>query len=304
MLPRSASHVAQVNYDRSFESGGGGYGCRHRHRAGHGAAIRACGCDGDRQRPPPGENGKTRFRLAERGRVVPIAADAGTLDGARAVRDAACATGDYAILVNNAGVGYSHAGEHPASMAILGETPPELWREVMRINLDSAYFLCHDALTVFLARGSGSIVNVSSAGGLKGMADAHTYATAKAGMINLTRSMAIAYGPKNIRCNVVAPGYVDTEMVHRSWVPRRIRSKTRQRAIRLHRSVARADLKRWLRRSFIWPSKAPTVTAPCWPSMVACSREVCPRDRNPAREGWCQAGAIASRKPAYDRGPS
>ncbi len=154
-----------------------------------------------------------RLSERERGTVIPVAADAGTLEGARVVRDAACAAGDYAILVNNAGVGWAHGIEHPGSMAILGETPPAMWREVMRINLDSVYFLCRDALAVFVARGAGSIVNVSSAGGLKGMADAHTYATAKAGMINMTRSMAIAYGPKNIRCNVVAPGFVDTEMV-------------------------------------------------------------------------------------------
>ena len=98
-------------------------------------------------------------------------------------------------------------------MAVLGETPPDLWREVMRINLDSVYFLCHGALNAFLKRGGGSIVNISSGGGIRGMNDAHTYATAKAGVINMTRSMARAYGPKNIRCNVVAPGFVDTEMV-------------------------------------------------------------------------------------------
>jgi meso-butanediol dehydrogenase/(S,S)-butanediol dehydrogenase/diacetyl reductase len=151
--------------------------------------------------------------LATAGRILPVVADVGTLDGARTVRDAAVAAGDYGILVNNAGVGWAYGIEHPGSMAVLGETPPELWREVMRINLDSMYYLCHDALNVFVARGAGSIVNVSSGGGLKGMADAHTYATGKAGIINMTRSMAIAYGPKNIRCNVVAPGFVDTEMV-------------------------------------------------------------------------------------------
>jgi len=75
------------------------------------------------------------------------------------------------------------------------------------------YFLCHGALPDFEARGGGSIVNVSSGGGLRGMADAHTYATAKAGIVNLTRSLARTYGPKNIRANVVAPGFVDTEMV-------------------------------------------------------------------------------------------
>ena len=147
------------------------------------------------------------------GAIVPCAADVGTPAGAQEVLTAARNAGDFAILVNNAGVGWAYGIDHPGSMAVLGETPAELWREVMRINLDSVYFLCHGALATFLARGAGSIVNVSSGGGLKGMADAHTYATAKAGIVNMTRSMAIAYGPRNIRCNVVAPGFVDTDMV-------------------------------------------------------------------------------------------
>jgi NAD(P)-dependent dehydrogenase (short-subunit alcohol dehydrogenase family) len=117
------------------------------------------------------------------------------------------------VLVNNAGVGWAFGIERPGSMAVLGDTPPDLWREVMRINLDSAYFLCRGALPVLQKRGGGSIVNVSSGGGLRGMNDAHTYATAKAGMVNMTRSMARAYGPQNIRCNVVAPGFVATDMV-------------------------------------------------------------------------------------------
>lgn len=166
-------------------------------------------------------NGRRQDKLEETvraatglpGSIVPCAADVGMLEGAQKVMNAAKAAGDFSILVNNAGVGWAYGIDHPGSMAVLGDTPPALWREVMRINLDSVYFLCHEALPMLLARGVGSIVNVSSGGGLKGMADAHTYATGKAGIINMTRSMAIAYGPKNIRCNVVAPGFVDTEMV-------------------------------------------------------------------------------------------
>ena len=142
-----------------------------------------------------------------------MAADVGTAQGAQAVLDHAVAAGDFSVLVNNAGVGWSFGVDHPGSMAVLGETPADLWREVLRINLDSVYFLCHGALPLLQRRGGGSIVNVSSGGGLRGMADAHTYATAKAGVINLTRSLARAYGPQNIRANVVAPGFVDTDMV-------------------------------------------------------------------------------------------
>src|SRR5262245_19297877 len=147
------------------------------------------------------------------GAIVPVAADIGTEEGARRVLERASQGGDFTVLVNNAGVGWSFGVERPGSMAVLGETPPDLWREVLRINLDSVYYLCHGALPLFQRRGGGSIVNVSSGGGIRGMNDAHTYATAKAGVINMTRSMARAYGPQNIRCNVVAPGFVDTDMV-------------------------------------------------------------------------------------------
>ena len=147
------------------------------------------------------------------GTILPVAADVGTLQGAETVLRRATDAGDFAVLVNNAGVGWSFGIEHPGSMAVLGDTPPDLWREVIRINLDSVYFLCHGALPILQRRGGGSIVNISSGGGIRGMADAHTYATAKAGVINMTRSLARAYGPQNIRCNVVAPGFVDTDMV-------------------------------------------------------------------------------------------
>lgn len=62
-------------------------------------------------------------------------------------------------------------------------------------------------------RGGGSILNVSSVGGTRGMTDAHAYAAAKAGVINLTRSIARTYGPRGIRCNCFAPGVVDTGMI-------------------------------------------------------------------------------------------
>ena len=147
------------------------------------------------------------------GRIVPCAGDVGTEQVAAALIAEAESHGRLDTLVNNAGVGWAYGVEHPGSMAPLGDTPPDMWREVMRINLDSVYYTCHAALPVLLRHGRGSIVNVSSGGGLRGMDDAHTYSVTKAGVINLTRSLARAYGPKNIRSNVVAPGFVDTDMV-------------------------------------------------------------------------------------------
>jgi NAD(P)-dependent dehydrogenase (short-subunit alcohol dehydrogenase family) len=147
------------------------------------------------------------------GRIVPLAGDVGTSEVAGSLVAAAEEHGRLRTLINNAGVGWSHGVDHPGSMSALADTPEAMWREVMRINLDSVYYTCHAALPVFLRQGGGDIVNVSSGGGLRGMQDAHTYSATKAGVINLSRSLARAYGPSNIRCNVVAPGFVETEMV-------------------------------------------------------------------------------------------
>jgi len=147
------------------------------------------------------------------GAIIPVAGDVGLADTAAELIAVAKANGSLASLVNNAGIGWNYGVDHPGSMAALKDTSYEQWREVLRINLDSVFHLCHAALPVMLSQGHGSIVNVASGGGLRGMDDAHTYATAKAGVINLTRSLARAYGPNGIRANVVAPGFVDTDMV-------------------------------------------------------------------------------------------
>lgn len=145
------------------------------------------------------------------GDIVAVTGDVGVEADANRIVATAVEAAPLRCLVNNAGVGWEYGAQVPGAMAALRDTPPEHWREVMRINLDSVYFMCHAALA-HLGSG-GSIVNVSSAGGLRGMADAHTYATTKAGMINLTRSLARTYGPEGIRANVVAPGFTDTDMV-------------------------------------------------------------------------------------------
>lgn len=159
------------------------------------------------------EETKTLGREQRGGRLIPVAADVGTEQGAETVIQAARKEGGLDYLVNNAGVGWAFARVAQGSMAALADTPTEQWREVMRINLDSMFFLCKLAIPEFRKRGGGSIVNVSSTGGLQGMMDAHTYSAAKAAMVNLTRSLAKTYGRENIRANVLAPGITDTEMV-------------------------------------------------------------------------------------------
>jgi len=89
-----------------------------------------------------------------------------------------------------------------------------------------------------LESGGGSIVNVSSVGGVRGMFDAHTYSAAKAGMVNLTRSMALRYGSEGLRVNCVAPGGIDTPMI----ASRRAAVPERSAAERVARRLARKAL--------------------------------------------------------------
>lgn len=119
--------------------------------------------------------------------------------------------GRLQVIVNNAGVGYS--SEPELSMRDLVDTSEEDWQEVLDINLTSVFLTSKYGVPEIVKSGGGAIVNVSSIGGVKGMSDAHSYSAAKAGMNNLTRSMALTYGPKGVRVNCVAPGGIDTPML-------------------------------------------------------------------------------------------
>lgn len=143
-----------------------------------------------------------------------LVADVGTEAGARAaIEFAETSGGGLDILINNASVGWAYEQKVPGSMAATADAPADAWRDVVRINLESVHLMCHHAIPALRRRGGGSIVNVSSVGGLRGMADAHAYAAAKAGVVNLTRSLARTYGPEQIRSNCFAPGVVDTGMI-------------------------------------------------------------------------------------------
>ncbi len=143
-----------------------------------------------------------------------VVADVSTEAGARqAVTSTVERFGGLDVLINNASVGWAYEQVVPGSMAATAGSPPQAWRDVVRINLESVHLMCHFALPELERRGGGAIVNVSSVGGIRGMADAHAYSAAKAGVINLTRSLARTYGPAQIRCNCLAPGVIDTGMI-------------------------------------------------------------------------------------------
>ncbi|MFN7399032.1 MAG: SDR family NAD(P)-dependent oxidoreductase [Sandaracinobacter sp.] len=117
------------------------------------------------------------------------------------------------IVVHAAGVGYSWAEKSPGSMDAVDTTQLAKWREVIGINLDVGFLVSRAAIPVMRAQGGGSIVHVSSISGFLGLPSAHAYTAAKAGLINLTRSLCVAYAKDGIRANCVAPGFIATPMV-------------------------------------------------------------------------------------------
>jgi len=88
----------------------------------------------------------------------------------------------------------------------------EQWDEVIRVNLKSVFNLSKAVIKPMMKAKSGSIINMSSVVGVKGNAGQANYAASKAGIIGFTKSMAAEMGSRNIRCNAIAPGFIETEM--------------------------------------------------------------------------------------------
>jgi 3-oxoacyl-[acyl-carrier protein] reductase len=136
-----------------------------------------------------------------------IAIDADVTDRAamtRAFDAAEKAFGTVTILVNNAGI--AHGGR-----AV--EMPPEEWRKVLSTNLDAVFFWAQEAARRMLAaKKQGSIVNIASVLGLAVAKGAVAYATAKAGVVQVTKALAVELAFKGVRVNAIAPGWFVTEM--------------------------------------------------------------------------------------------
>lgn len=104
-----------------------------------------------------------------------------------------------------------------SSAAITDDTPfetlsAERWRQVMNVNLDSVLYGAQAAMPHLKRSPCASIVNVASIQGLRGQPNSMAYATAKGAVVNLTRCMAVDFGPLGVRANAIAPGYIDTRM--------------------------------------------------------------------------------------------
>ncbi|NML36053.1 3-oxoacyl-[acyl-carrier-protein] reductase [Chitinophaga sp. G-6-1-13] len=111
--------------------------------------------------------------------------------------------GKIDICVNNAGISKDN---------LLLRMSPDQWDDVMNINLKSVYNMTKQVIRPMMKAKSGSIINMSSVIGIMGNAGQSSYAASKAGIIGFTKSIAQELGSRNIRCNAVAPGFVETDM--------------------------------------------------------------------------------------------
>jgi len=113
--------------------------------------------------------------------------------------------GTVDILVNNAGISKDN---------LLLRMSPEQWEEVMATNLKSVFNMTKQVIRPMMKARSGSVINMSSIIGMRGNAGQSSYAASKAGIIGFTKSVAAELGSRNIRCNAIAPGFVETDMTH------------------------------------------------------------------------------------------
>jgi NAD(P)-dependent dehydrogenase (short-subunit alcohol dehydrogenase family) len=118
--------------------------------------------------------------------------------------------GGIDILVNNAGI-------DPAGSVV--DLSPEVWQQVMDVNLTGPFLTMKAAIPHMIQAGGGSIINISSLGGVRCLPAMPAYASSKAGLNMLTKQVALDYGPQRIRCNVVCPGATRTKMLEDSLKP-------------------------------------------------------------------------------------
>ena len=119
------------------------------------------------------------------------------------VEDVVADFGKLDILVNNAGI---------TQDGLLMRMSEQQWDNVLTVNLKSVFNLTKAATKPMMRAKAGSIINMTSVVGIKGNAGQANYAASKAGIIGFTKSVALELGSRNIRCNAVAPGFIETEM--------------------------------------------------------------------------------------------
>lgn len=113
--------------------------------------------------------------------------------------------GTIDICVNNAGISKDN---------LLLRLSPDQWDDVINVNLKSVYNMTKQVIRPMMKAKKGSIINMSSIIGMRGNAGQSSYAASKAGIIGFTKSVAHELGSRNIRCNAIAPGFIETDMTH------------------------------------------------------------------------------------------
>lgn len=137
-------------------------------------------------------------------RVMAIASNAADFDSAhKAVEDIKAEMGHIDVLVNNAGI---------TKDTLMLRMTEDQWDAVINVNLKSAFNFIHAVSPIMLKQRGGSIINISSVVGVHGNAGQCNYSASKAGMIGLAKSIAKELGSRGVRANVVAPGFILTDM--------------------------------------------------------------------------------------------
>ncbi len=140
------------------------------------------------------------------GEAVFFQADASKAEDNKALVDEAVKVyGKLDIACNNAGIG--------GLAAPTGEYTLEAWKKVIDINFNGVFYGCKYQLEAMKANGSGSIINMASIHGLVAAPMSSAYTSSKHGIVGLTKNIGAEYGPLNIRCNAVGPGYIKTPLL-------------------------------------------------------------------------------------------
>jgi meso-butanediol dehydrogenase/(S,S)-butanediol dehydrogenase/diacetyl reductase len=154
--------------------------------------------------------GRRRERLEQTAAAFPegsVLACAGDVSVYDDVKRMVATTVDFGgridILVNNAASDV---------YGFIAELDPADWQHVLNVNLTGPFMLIKESLPHMMRDGGGSIINVASIGGIRCMPGSPAYGVSKAGLIHLTKAVALDYGPYKVRCNVLCPGATRTEM--------------------------------------------------------------------------------------------
>lgn len=144
---------------------------------------------------------------SEGGQARGFKSDASKMEDAEnLVKEVLEAYGGIDIVVNNAGI---------TDDTLLMRMSEDQWDSVMNVNLKSCFNLTKSVLRTMLKARSGSIINISSVVGVQGNAGQANYAASKAGILGFTKSVALELGSRSIRCNAIAPGFIETEMTEK-----------------------------------------------------------------------------------------